>query len=71
MADVPDIIDIDHRIEVMSITDISLIMDLANLIFAQRAQPPTTVISVYFVEPLVLIKHDERLDIGDDIKMGE
>lgn len=55
---------------VTSRTDINLIKYLANLIFAQRDQPPPTMILVYFEGYLVLVKPIKRLNI-DDIKVGD
>lgn len=55
----------------MSTTDISLIKDPTSPIFAQRTQPPSTAILVYFEGLLVLVELVERLNIGIHIKMGE
>lgn len=51
----PDIPDIDINIKVMRMTNISLIKALENSILAQRAQPPPTMILVYFEGPSVLV----------------
>lgn len=65
-----DILDVDRRIDLMSIEEISLIKDLANSILTQRAQPPPTMLLAYFERLLVLRKAVNRPKISDDFEMG-
>lgn len=67
----PDIPDIDINIKVMRMTNISLIKALENSILAQRAQPPPTMILVYFEGFSILIEAIDRTDISDDFDMDE
>lgn len=55
----------------MSTIDISLVKDLANSVLVQRAQPPPTVIPLYFQRSSLLIKDIDRTYISDDFKIGE
>lgn len=54
----------------MIIVDISLIKDSVISILAQRAQPPPTVILIYFEGILILIEVFDMSDIGDNMEIG-
>lgn len=50
---VPDILGVDHRIEVMGVAKKSMIKDLENPIFSKRYHVPQKVIPVPFEGPSI------------------
>lgn len=66
---VPTILDIECRIEVTRMSNVWIINDLANLIYAQRAQWSWTMIFAYFEIPSTWTKVINNPDIFD-VKIG-
>lgn len=62
-SSVPDITEVDRKIKGMTMVNISLIKDPANLILAQRPQLSLTMILVDFKGLSILIKVADRLNV--------
>lgn len=69
MARVFHIPDVDYRIEVTCIEDISLIKDPINSVFAQRDQLPSITILIHFKGPSILADPIKILDSSIDIEI--
>ncbi|KAF3647905.1 hypothetical protein FXO38_18440 [Capsicum annuum] len=70
VAGMTAISEVDRRIKLLSTTDIIMMKDQANPVFAQRAQPPPIMILIHFEGPSALPKNIDRPNIGG-VEMGD